>query len=851
MIGSRNIVLRIAKFSLLRGLSLGVVVIVSVYLTILITNKSVVIESELDPGSGPIQGWFSGVANPSVRYNHGNIQLTPSEFFQNSIRLLYLGLTLNLGDGHRYYLFGSTYTAVNDIILDSLPRTMLLFGTSNLLIFFLSIPLALHLSRHYGSRLDKFILSLSPISTIPAWIYGVFITVFLAKGLGIFTGGILSTWPDEFSWSFVITMAKHLAPAILAFFLSKFFMSVYAWRSFLLIFSQEDYMDLAKAKGLPPDMIDRRYILRPALPNVITSFTMLMIAIWQEALIVELFFSIRGIGHVFYNAIRYNDMATIIGITVTFAYLMAFSVFLLDIIYSLIDPRVRVGETNKDSRVAKRKSKRSLFAWFTNKSDLSPVVVNDFGEILSKKSTKRLSNPFRDLATSITNALTATGRLLREIIHYPTASVGLLFICGLVVSSIYVLIAYPYQDAVRRWNYEMHLNVTNPKLATPEWFNLFRRQTLPNTIILDSDDPRTIRSESDIAEGMSEIIYTFSFDYPYTGFPEELVLSLEPDYQERMPHVEVTWNTPDGRQIRVGEYSSNRPERYYLSKESRLTRRLGGETAPVGLFRDPESEQLTALPGQYELIMSVIVFEENSDLDASIQITGKVHGLAGTDHRRRDLTLALLWGAPIALAIGFLGAIGTGFTTMFIAAVSTWYGGWVDNFLQRLTEINMILPMFPIMLIIYNFYSKSLWVILGVAILLGIFGTGVKNYRSVFLQIRESPYIEAARAYGAGNLRIITKYMLPHIFPVLIPQLVILVPSYVFLEATLAYLNMSDVLLPTWGKVIREAIQYGGLEGATYWLMLPLGLLVFTSFAFLMVGYALERTLNPKLKDVL
>jgi peptide/nickel transport system permease protein len=396
--------------------------------------------------------------------------------------------------------------------------------------------------------------------------------------------------------------------------------------------------------------------------------------------------------------------------------------------------------------------------------------------------------------------LTATGRLLREIIHYPTASVGLLFICGLVVSSIYVLIAYPYQDAVRRWNYEMHLNVTNPKLATPEWFNLFRRQTLPNTIILDSDDPRTIRSESDIAEGMSEIIYTFSFDYPYTGFPEELVLSLEPDYQDRMPHVEVTWNTPDGRQIRVGEYSSNRPERYYLSKESRLTRRLGGETAPVGLFRDPESEQAVAIPGKYELNVSVIVFEENSDLDASIQITGKVHGLAGTDHRRRDLTLALLWGAPIALAIGFLGAIGTGFTTMFIAAVSTWYGGWVDNFLQRLTEINMILPMFPIMLIIYNFYSKSLWVILGVAILLGIFGTGVKNYRSVFLQIRESPYIEAARAYGAGNLRIITKYMLPHIFPVLIPQLVILVPSYVFLEATLAYLNMSDVLLPTWGK---------------------------------------------------
>ena len=850
MFRTGNIILRIVKLAIKRGLSLMLVVIVSVYLTILITNKSVVIESDLEPGHGPIQGWFSGVANPSVRFNHGNIQLTPSEFFQNSLKLLYHGITLNLGDGHRYFIAGAEYSSVKGIINDSLPRTLLLFGTSNLLIFFLSIPVALHLSRNHGSWLDKFILSLSPISTIPAWIYGVFITVFMVKVFGFYTGGILSTWPDEFSWSFVIRMARHLLPAIFAFFLSKFFMSVYAWRSFLLIFSQEDYMELAKAKGLPTGLIDRIYLLRPVLPNVITSFTMLMIAIWQEALILELFFSINGIGHVFYNAIRYKDMATIIGITVTFAYLMAISVFFLDIIYSLIDPRVRVGDNSKDSRVVSLKSGRSIFSILKRRSQGGSTVKKDPEIILNNRSFSNASFSIRDMIATSINNLSRAVKTLREVMRYPTASAGLVFIGVLTVGSIFVLIAYPYNDAIRRWNHEMQKNLTNPKLAFPEWFNFFRSETLPKSVLISSHDDDVVKHYNFITDDMTEISFSLIFDYPYTGFPEEVVLSLHPTFKDKMPHVEVTWLSPDGREIRVGEYSNHRPERYYLSNNDRLIRRLDGQKPHIGLFRNPDGEEIIALPGQYELKISAIIFEEDSDIDAELQITGKVYGLAGTDHKRRDLTLALLWGAPIALAIGLLGAIGTGFSTMFIAAVSTWYGGWVDNLLQRITEINMILPIFPIMLIVYNFYTRSLWLILGIAILLGVFGTGIKNYRSVFLQIRESPYIEAARAYGAGNLRIISRYLLPHIFPVLIPQMVILVPSYVFLEATLAYLNMSDPLLPTWGKVIREAIQYGGLEGATHWLVIPLVLLVLTSFAFLTVGYALERILNPKLKDV-
>ena len=118
---------------------------------------------------------------------------------------------------------------------------------------------------------------------------------------------------------------------------------------------------------------------------------------------------------------------------------------------------------------------------------------------------------------------------------------------------------------------------------------------------------------------------------------------------------------------------------------------------------------------------------------------GLVHGIAGTDHRRRDLSVALLWGTPIAMAFGLLAAIGTTVTTMGIAAVGVWYGGWLDGLIQRITEINAIIPLLPILIMVGTFYSRSIWLMLGLVILLSIFGLSIKNYRAIFLQVRELP----------------------------------------------------------------------------------------------------------------
>jgi peptide/nickel transport system permease protein len=255
------------------------------------------------------------------------------------------------------------------------------------------------------------------------------------------------------------------------------------------------------------------------------------------------------------------------------------------------------------------------------------------------------------------------------------------------------------------------------------------------------------------------------------------------------------------------------------------------------------------LRGTYTLRINVMTFEEGTNVDAEFVLMGKVSGWAGTDYMRRDLLVPLLWGMPFALALGLIGASITTFLSMIVAAMAAWYGGWLDGLIQRLIEGIMILPVIAIGVIFYAYFNVGIWTFLGMIALLNVFGSPTKSFRAAFLQVKEAPYIEAARAAGASDLRIILRYLVPSIMPLLIPQLITLIPSYVFLEATLGLFGVNS-LYPTWGKVIYDALRHGSAYGSGFWVLEPIFLLLLTGFAFAMLGFALERILNPRLRDM-
>jgi peptide/nickel transport system permease protein len=113
-----------------------------------------------------------------------------------------------------------------------------------------------------------------------------------------------------------------------------------------LIYSSEDYVEMAKAKGLSDRDIERRYILRPTLPNIITNFALLVITLWTGAIITETVFLWPGLGRTYFTAIGLFDTPVIVGNTIIYAYLLVLTVFLLDFIYALVDPRVKIGQGN-------------------------------------------------------------------------------------------------------------------------------------------------------------------------------------------------------------------------------------------------------------------------------------------------------------------------------------------------------------------------------------------------------------------------------------------------------------------------------------------------------------------------
>ena len=349
--------MRVSRYVLMRLLTLFVTVVIGIYLTILIANMGGYVDTIMrgeirDRVTGSILGnaAFLKMA-PDVRQKLIDERIAAEEervglnvpIAIRNFRYLSSALTLQLGRAINM-TSDSGSKQVRLILLERLPATLLLMGISQLFLFFSSVLLALNLSRRYGNFWDKLVITLSPTSAVPPWFYGIFLILIFAALFKVLPfGGMVDSPPPSNPIDYSLSLLKHLTLPALSLVLSSFFLSIYNYRTFFLIYSSEDYVEMAKAKGLPSRDVEQRYILRPTLPNIITNFALLIITLWTGATITETVFLWPGLGRTLYQAIGLYDIPIIVGSTIIYAYLLAMTVFLLDFIYALVDPRVKVG----------------------------------------------------------------------------------------------------------------------------------------------------------------------------------------------------------------------------------------------------------------------------------------------------------------------------------------------------------------------------------------------------------------------------------------------------------------------------------------------------------------------------
>ena len=349
---------RLSRFSLVRAVTLLLAVVIAVYLTVIIANLGgeldIVRRSEIrlmvglavyeDPANrGRPAEELQQLVDELVQVQYERYGLDRPFFPERSLDYLQRALSLQLGRSERMTSDAGS-RMVHNIVLERLPYTLLLFGTAELILFFMALFMALFLSRRYGSFFDRLIIALAPTSAAPGWFYGIFLILIFGVLLRVLPwGGVVDSPPPDAATAYALSVARHMVLPISAIVIGAVFASVYSWRTFFLIYSSEDFVELARAKGLSGRAVERRYVLRPALPPIITGFLLLLISMWTGQIVLESVFNWPGLGQTFYLATTLSDTPVIIAIIVIYGYLLAATVFVLDFVYAVVDPRVRVG----------------------------------------------------------------------------------------------------------------------------------------------------------------------------------------------------------------------------------------------------------------------------------------------------------------------------------------------------------------------------------------------------------------------------------------------------------------------------------------------------------------------------
>lgn len=446
--------------------------------------------------------------------------------------------------------------------------------------------------------------------------------------------------------------------------------------------------------------------------------------------------------------------------------------------------------------------------------------------------------------------------IFKEILRYKTGIFSLLIFTILILISIYAYLSMPYDKAKELWN-NSQAWLKYPRNAIPTWLAFFSGKNLPKNIYLK--DPK----EEIISDNPKVIRYVYNINYTYDDFPSEFNIFLNSSFKENSPNLKFYWTNPYGDRILLFEKTQRSDKDiFYIGNEFSIEQKFTDyykeklgfyPTFPItimkGLFGDIETQQVKK--GTYKLEIEVQFGTKSDTIEIEPIIYGKVYGVAGTDHLRRPLELGILYGTPIDLAFGLGASLSITIIHLILATISGWYGGWVDNIIQRFTEIYMLLPFLPLMIMISLFYKLTIWQLLVVLIILSIFGSGIKTQRAMVLQVKTLPYIEAAKTYGASNMRIVFLYIIPKILPPVIPGLIISIPAYIFLEAILSLFGVLDPTEPTLGRIIEEAFQNGALyKGFYYWVIEPSLIIVLLAVSFALLGFVIDRIVNPRLKEV-
>lgn len=239
-----------------------------------------------------------------------------------------------------------------------------------------------------------------------------------------------------------------------------------------------------------------------------------------------------------------------------------------------------------------------------------------------------------------------------------------------------------------------------------------------------------------------------------------------------------------------------------------------------------------------------------SELDVT-KATGPIFGppsltyWLGTDDSGRSVLALVVWGARISLLVGLCATVLSMVigTSMGIAAGH--YRGFRGGALDRLTDWFLVIPYLPLAIVMASVLGRSL---LNIIIVIGVTswpGTA-RLIRAQTLSVEGRPYLERAKALGAGNLHQMGKHVLPNVMPLVLANTTLAVSISILSETTLSFLGLGDPDAVSWGSILNSAFSAGAISQGAWWYLAAPGIcVVLVVLGFNLIGRALEDILDP------
>ncbi len=234
------------------------------------------------------------------------------------------------------------------------------------------------------------------------------------------------------------------------------------------------------------------------------------------------------------------------------------------------------------------------------------------------------------------------------------------------------------------------------------------------------------------------------------------------------------------------------------------------------------------------------------DIGLRLQPPGLHHWL-GTDDLGRDVFARILYGARISLLVGFV-AVGIATSLGIVAgALAGYYGRWIDALLMRCVDIMLCFPTFFLILAVIAFLEPSIWNIMIIIGLTGWMGVA-RLIRAEFLSLRERDFVQAARALGASDARIIFRHILPNALSPVLVSATLGVAGAILTESALSFLGIGvQPPTPSWGNMLIAGKQ---TLGSAWWLSACPGLaILLTVLGYNLLGEGIRDALDPRIRE--